>query len=128
MEMVSRTAVVLQGLLTTVAEEVGQSCGLIQRQREFTASSWMATFVLGFLRHPRPRWDQLAWVARERGADVTGQAVEQRVTPALRDTLLGFWQKAIAEVVRADDRAQPLLERFTRVLNGEIILPARRSR
>ena len=119
MEMVSRTAVVLQGLLTTVAEEVGRRCGLIQRQREFTASSLVTTFVLGFLRHPRPRWDQLAWVARERGANVTPQAVEQRVTPALRDTLHGVWRKAIKCVVMADDRAQSLLRRFTRVLIGD---------
>lgn len=68
MEMLTRTAVVLPGLLTTGAEEVGRHCGLIQRQREFTASSLVATFVLGFLRHPPPRWDQLAWVAREQGA------------------------------------------------------------
>ena len=87
MEIVTRTAAVLPDLLTTVAGEVGRQCGLIQRQREFTASSLVATFVLGFLRHPRPRWDQLAWVAREQGANVTPQAVEQRVTPALRDTL-----------------------------------------
>jgi hypothetical protein len=119
MEMVSRTAAVLQGLLTTEAEDVGRQCGLIQRQREFTASSLVATFVLGFLRHPQPRWDQLAWVARERGANVTPQAVEQRVTPALRDTLRGVWQKAIAEVVMSEDRVQPLLQRFTRVLIGD---------
>lgn len=119
MEMVARTAVVLQGLLTTVAEEVGQACGLIQRQREFTASSLVATFVLGFLRHPKPRWDQLALVARERGANVTPQAVEQRVTPALRDTLEGVWRKAIEQVVSSEARAQPLLQRFTHVLIGD---------
>lgn len=119
MEMVSRMAVVLQGLLTTVAEEVGQRCGLIQRQREFTSSSLVATFVLGFLRHPRPRWDQLAWVARERGANVSPQAVEQRVTPALRDTLHGVWRVAIEQVVRSEARAQPLLQRFTQVLIGD---------
>ena len=119
MEMVSRTAAVLQGLLTTVAEEVGRRCGLIQRQREFTSSSLVATFVLGFLRHPRPRWDQLAWVAREQGANVTPQAVEQRVTPALRDTLQGVWRRAIECVVTAEARTQALLQRFTRVLIGD---------
>lgn len=119
MEIVARTAAVLQGLLTTEAEEVGRQCGLIQRQREFTASSLVATFVLGFLRHPRPRWEQLAWVAREQGANVTPQAVEQRVTPALRDTLQGIWKKAVEEVVLAEDRVQPLLQRFTRVLIGD---------
>lgn len=119
MEMVARTAAVLQALLTTVAEDVGRRCQVIRRQREFTASSLVRTFVLGFLRFPRPRWDQLALVARECGADVTPRAVEQRVTPALRDTLHGVWQKAVESVVLAEGRAQPVLQRFTHVLIGD---------
>lgn len=119
MEMVARMAGVLQGLLTVVAEEVGGRCGLVKRQREFTSSSLVATFVLGFLRHPRPTWEQLAWVARGRGADVTPQAVQQRVTPALRDTLEGVWRKAVGYVVMSSERVQPLLARFTHVLIGD---------
>ena len=119
MGMVAGMAGVLQGLLTAVAEEVGGRCGLIRRRREFSASSLVSTFVLGFLRHPRPTWEQLAWVARGRGADVTPQAVEQRVTPALRDTLEGVWRKAIACVVMSNERVQPLLARFTQVLIGD---------
>lgn len=119
MEIVARTGAVLQGLLTTVAEELGRRCQLIQRKREFTGSSLVATFVLGFLRHPKPRWDQLALVARECGADVSPQAVEQRVTPALRDTLKGVWLKAVECAVLAEARVQPLLQRFTHVLIGD---------
>ena len=119
MEMVARTAAVLQGLLTTVAEEVGRACRLIKRRREFTESSLVATFVLGFLRHPKATWDQLALVASDLGANVTPQAVEQRVTPALRDTLQEVWLKAIGCVVQANERVQPLLRRFSQVLIGD---------
>ena len=119
MEMVARTAMVLQGLMTTVATEVGRACRLIKRKREFTESSLVATFVLGFLRHPKATWDQLALVASDLGANVTPQAVEQRVTPALRDTLKEVWLKAIGCVVQADERVQPLLQRFSHVLIGD---------
>ena len=118
MEMVARTAAALQGLLTTVAEEVGRACRLIKRRREFTESSLVTTFVLGFLRHPQATWDQLALVASDLGANVTPQAVEQRVTPALRDTLKEVWLRAIRCVLQAA-RAQPLLQRFTHVLIGD---------
>ncbi len=91
MEMVARTAMVLQGLMTTVARGVGRACRLIKGKREFTESSLVATFVWGFLRHPKSTWDQLALVASDLGANVTPQAVEQRVTPALRDTLKEVW-------------------------------------
>lgn len=119
MEMVARTAMVLQGLMTTVATEVGRACRLIKRKREFTESSLVATFVLGFLRHPQATWDQLALVASDLGANVTPQAVEQRVTPVLRDTLKEVWLQAIGCVVKADERVQPLLQRFSHVLIGD---------
>ena len=119
MEMVARTAAALQGLLTTVAEEVGRACRLINRRREFTESSLVTTFVLGFLRHPQATWDQLALVASDLGAHVTPQAVEQRVTPALRDTLKEVWLRAIRCVLKAEARAQSLLQRFTHVLIGD---------
>src|SRR3990170_5721382 len=95
MEIIARMAAVLQGLLTTTAEEIGTQCQLVKRQREFTAASLVSTFVLGFLQRPKPTWEQLALVARQLGAQVSPQAVEQRVTPALRDSLWQLWQVAV---------------------------------
>lgn len=119
MQIIPRMAAVLQGLLTTTAEEVGTRCHLIKRQREFTASSLLSTFVLGFLQRPRPTWDQLALIARQRGADVTPQAVEQRVTPALAESLGRLWQAVVTCVVMSDARVTPLLVKFTQVLIGD---------
>ena len=119
MEIVTRTGAVLQGLLTTTAEEIGKACGLIRRRREFTASSLLSTFVLGFLQHPRATWEQLALVARQCGAHVSPQAVEQRITPALRDSLLKLWQAAVGCVVTAEPRVTPLLAKFTQVFVGD---------
>lgn len=119
MEMVARTAAVLQGLLTTTAEEIGQACPLIQRRREFTASSLLSTFVLGFWQRPNPTWEHLALVAREHGAQVSPQAVEQRITPVLRDSLRQLWQAAVGCVVMAEARVTPLLAKFTQVFVGD---------
>lgn len=119
MEMIARMAVVLQGLLTTTAEEVGQECRLIKRKREFMASSLLSTFVLGFLQRPRPTWDHLALVARQLGANVSPQAVEQRITPELRDSLRMLWQKAVGCVVTSEARVTPLLKKFTQLFVGD---------
>lgn len=119
MEIIPRMAAVLQGLLSTTAEDIGTQCQLIKRKREFTASSLLSTFVLGFLQRPRPTWEQLALMARQCGAQVTPQAVEQRVTPALADSLAQLWQAAVQCVVASEARATPLLAKFTHVLIGD---------
>jgi hypothetical protein len=119
MQIIPRMAAVLQGLLTTTAEEIGTQCHLIKRRREFTASSLLSTYILGFLLRPQPTWEQLALVARQQGADVTPQAVEQRVTPALADSLRQLWQAAMNCVVMSETRVVPLLAKFTHVLIGD---------
>ena len=68
MDRMARMAGVLQGLWKGTAEEIGRACRLIQRQREFTAASWLSTFVWGCLQWASPKWEQLAGLAREWGA------------------------------------------------------------
>jgi len=53
------------------------------------------------------------------GAHVTPQAVEQRVTPALLDSLRQLWQAAVKCVVTSEARVTPLLAKFTQVLIGD---------
>lgn len=119
MQIIPRMAAELQGLLATTAEEIGNRCQLIKRRREFTATSLLATFVLGFLHRPKPTWDHLALVARQLGADVSPQAVEQRVTPALADGLYELWEAAVKCVVHSEARVTPVLAKFTHVLLGD---------
>jgi len=119
MEIIAQTAGALQVLLTTTAEEIGERCDLIKRHREFTASSLLSTFVLGFLHRARPTWEQLAFIARQLGADVSPQAVQQRVTPELRDSLQQLWEAAVTCVLTAEPRVSPLLQKFKQVLIGD---------
>ena len=119
MVRMAEVAGVLQGLLTDTAEEIGRECQLIRRKREFTASSLLSTVVLGFLRWTNPKWEQLASLAREFGANVSGQAIEQRFTVALRDSLKKLWEAATKCVVVSDPRVVPLLQKFTSVWVGD---------
>lgn len=119
MNMIAGMAVALQGLFTVVAKQVGQECRLIKRKREFTESSLIATFVLGFLQRPCPSWEHLALIARQLGADVTPQAVEQRVTAELRDSLYKLLHVAVGYVLTAEPRMTPLLRKFTSVFVGD---------
>ena len=59
---------------------------MIRRQREFTAGSLLSTFVLGVLQLASPKWEPWAGLAEELGANVSPQAVEQRITPVLRES------------------------------------------
>ena len=104
MARMAEIAGALQGLLTGTAEEIGDECQLIRRKREFTASSLLSTVVFGFLRWSNPKWEQLASLAREWGSNVSPQAIEQRFTVALRDSLKGLWQAAVQCVVVSDSR------------------------
>ena len=119
MARMAEIAVALQGLLTGTAEEIGDECQLIRRKREFTASSLLSTVVFGFLRWTNPKWEQLASLAREFGANVSPQAIEQRFTEALRDSLNKLWQAAAKCVVVSDPRVVPLLQKFTSVWVGD---------
>lgn len=119
MQIIPRMGAVLQGLLTVSANEIGAANRLIKRQREFTASSLLSTFVLGFLQRPKPTWEHLALIARQLGAHVTPQAVEQRVTRELADSLQQLWQAAVQCVVHSEARVTPLLAKFTHVFVGD---------
>jgi hypothetical protein len=119
MAIFARIATALQALLGPVAEQVGQQCRLICRQRKFTAATLVQTFVLGYLRKPTASSDDLALTAQQLGVDVSSQAIDRRFTPALRDCLHQLWQHAVAQVVMAKPRAVALLQKFTAVLIGD---------
>lgn len=119
MTIFTRTAARLQACLTTHAQKIGEEHQLVRRQRQFTAASLLATFVLGFLQHPQPTWEQLAFLARQLQAHVTPQAVFARVAPALRDSLQQLWLSLLQEIFVAAPRDTPLLRKFTHVLIGD---------
>jgi hypothetical protein len=126
MGIIARVGAALQELFGKTAEQVGQTSGVIVRQRKFTALSLARTFVLGFLRNPKASDEELARIALQCGADVTPQAIDQRHSPRLVKFLKELFCRATKVVVGSDKALAPLLERFTSVTvldSSTIVLP-----
>jgi hypothetical protein len=119
MAIVSTVAGTLQALLGLVADQIAQKHSLIQRQRRFTASTLLSTFVLGYLHKPTASVADLAATAESLGVSVTPQAIDARFQPALQHTLHDLWQHAVTQLVSATPRAVELLQRFTQVRVGD---------
>lgn len=115
MGILAKVGLALQRLFGECAEDAGDSSGVIQRQRKFTAISLAKTFVLGFLLHPEASDEELAQMAAQCGVDVTPQAVEQRHTRRMVEFLEGLFRAATKLVVGSDRSLAPILARFPRV-------------
>jgi len=115
MQMLAKVGVALQQLVGPVAERLAKATRIIQRQREFTPRSLLATFVLGHLWKPRASVAELAKVAVRLGAAVTPQAVDQRRTPQLVNFLEQVFRESLKIVVASSKSLAPLLDRFDTV-------------
>ena len=61
--IIAKVAALLEGLFQESAEKVANECGVIQRQRKFTAATLAETFVMGFLAKPNASDEDLAQTA-----------------------------------------------------------------
>ena len=71
----------LQTLLTTEAEQAARQTGCVRRVRILNGATFVQTLVLGWLHQPDASLDALAEFAADLGADLTPQALDQRLTP-----------------------------------------------
>jgi hypothetical protein len=115
MATVPQVARALQTVLTTTADALARSSGFIQRQRKLTGASFVQGLVLGWLAHPLATYDQLAQAVTRAGTPITAQGLEQRFTPAAAQFLQEVLEAATETVIRADEQAASLLQRFTGV-------------
>jgi Transposase DDE domain len=105
----------LRPLLTTVADDLARATGLIQRQRTFSGSTLLQTFLFGWLENPDASLSQLATMAARLGVAVSPQALDQRFTPPFITFLDRLLDQLRPEVVAAPPVAIPLLRQFTAV-------------
>lgn len=127
MAIVEQVADAVQQTLTSLAGQVGEACGIIQRKREFSEESLAQTMAFGFLRNPNPNDEELAQMACLCGAKVTPQAVAQRFTWALAWFLKSLLEACAQRVVAEQPAAVPLLQKFNGVYvqdSSTISLPA----
>lgn len=123
MDMLAKVGVALQQVFGSVAEKAAETSGVIKRQRVFSPTSLMMTFVLGHLQKPRISVEELAVMASQCGASVTPQAVDQRRTPELVAFLEQVFRESLKIVVASSRSLAPILERFTSVtlIDGSLI-------
>lgn len=119
MAILPQVAHALQDLFGPDAQAAAAAHSLVRRHRKFTASSLLATFVLGYLRKPDARAEDLAATAAQLGVSVSPQAVDRRVGPALRDSLGDLLQTALGRVLATAPRALPLAQSFTALVVGD---------
>lgn len=107
-------AAVLQTLLTAEADELAREVGLVHRSRKLTGGVLARTLVFGWLDRPDATLEQLADFALAAGADVSPQALDQRITPATVAFLERLLCRALEYGCHAPDDL-PLLRRFAGV-------------
>src|SRR5688572_26486579 len=116
MEPVFQVANALQVVLTTVANQLAKSTGVIQRERAFNGASLAQTFVLGWLSNPRATLSELAQMAAACGAPVTAQAIFGRLGGKLAHFFRELFEVATAQVIAARGAVTTeLLQRFNGV-------------
>jgi Transposase DDE domain len=117
----------LQTLLMTEADELARQTGCVRRARKLSGAVLVQTLVLGWLHDPHASLDGLADFAATLGADLSPQALHQRLTAATTQCLAQLLQSALLRVVAATPDAPPLLRRFQGVYvfdSTPISLPA----
>src|SRR3954447_25529286 len=95
--------------------QAAEKSGVILRQRKFSATSLLQTFVMGFLKSPKASDEELAQMAAQCGVPVTPQAIEQRHSPRLVAFLQQAFQACAQMAVGSDRALAPITARFTSV-------------
>lgn len=111
----STVAMMLQTLVTEVADLAAAEVGVIQRIRKFTAQTLARTFLFGFIQNPDASDEELAQVAAQCNVEVTTQAITERFTQRLVDFLELIARHAMTCAVESNQALAPLLERFPEV-------------
>jgi hypothetical protein len=112
MRIIAKVGAAIQRLLGPVTELVAERVGIIQRQRKFTATTLLWTFVVGYLKNPAASDEELARMAAQCGVVVTPQAIAQRQTSRLVRFLKEVFQEGAKEAVGSNKAVAPILERF----------------
>ena len=112
---VAKVTHALQTAVTTAAERAARQTGCVRRVRKFTGASLVQTLVFGWLAHPSATLDQLCQMAAVRGVAISPQGLAARFTESAAACLRQVLEAAVAEALRTDPAALPLLDRFAAV-------------
>lgn len=100
-------------VLVHTAERCARETGAVQRQRQFSGATLVQTLVFGWLANPAATLTELVQLAAGHGVRVSPQALHQRFSRPLAETLQQVLGALIQTAVVSTPAAIPLLERFT---------------
>ena len=119
MEIVQDLAATMQALFGKFMDDLGRTCGVIQRERKFSGSGLLRTLVLTLLQHPAAKNRDYQTIAAQLGIDVTEEAIKHR----FNSTLVAFLEEALrhvlTNVLAAQASTAPLLQKFTEARIGD---------
>ena len=102
----------LQAIFGPTADRLARELGVVRRQRVFSGSSLVQTFVFGWLNQPDATPYRLAEMAARCGAAVTPQALMRRFGELLNRLFEALIPLALSQVVTGSARTASLLRRF----------------
>ena len=126
MDILSRVAKGMQGVLTKSADIIGRETGFIKRLRKLSGSGFVQTLVFGWLSNPDSTVEELCQIAATLGIDISPQGLNKRFTSEASDCLQKVLESAVSQVISDDPVTIPLLQRFNGVNvqdSSAVVLP-----
>ncbi len=126
MDILTRIADAMQGVLTETADTLAIETGFVKRQRKVTGSKFVQTLVFGWLDNPDATLDELTQTGVDIGLEISPQGLDQRFRQQGADCLYRVLEEAINVVIAADPVSIPVLQRFNGVYLQDastIVLP-----
>lgn len=111
---IAQLVVRLQTSFTGTADHLARRCGFAERRSTLRGARSSRALVFGWLAAPDAALPQLTAAAALAGVSITQQGLDQRCTAAA-DLVECLLAAAVSVLVRAEQVAIPLLERFTAV-------------
>jgi hypothetical protein len=102
----------LQEVFGPLADRVARQTGCVQRARKFSGASLVQTVVFGWYDDGEASSAALTQMAARRGVEVSAQAIDQRLTDALAQTLQRVLAAATQRTIQRTGDVLALAERF----------------
>ncbi len=115
MTIITRVSQAMQQVLTQAATKAAHETGFIQRQVKVTGANFCQTVVFGWLANPEATLEALCQTGVTVGLEITPQGLDQRFTQSASECLYQVLQAALAETIRSEAVAVPVLQRFNGV-------------
>lgn len=115
MKKITQLTEKMQYILGEVADQAGIESGMIQRNRKLSGSTFVQTMVFSKLSNPDASFESISRTANTLGITISAQGLEQRLGEEAATCLEKVLEKAVEEILVANQVEIALLRRFSGV-------------